>query len=123
MEYHLRDESVREHVQNIIKSLSTKDDWVITVSPFKKGRSNPQNRLYWAWVRIISRECGYSDDDMHEILKSRFLGMQVIEYKTKGKTEQLVVPKSTAKLSKSEFTEYLEKVMVLGHKMGVNLPT
>jgi hypothetical protein len=65
-------------------------------------RSDVQNSYYWGVViELLSKELGYDKDEMHEILKYKFLqsnamGMPYI--------------KSTTKLSTGEFEEYLSKI-------------
>ena len=68
----------------------------------KTKRSDLQNNYYWGVViELLSKELGYDKDEMHEILKYKFLqsnamGMPYI--------------KSTTKLSTGEFEEYLSKI-------------
>ena len=65
-------------------------------------RSDVQNSYYWGVViELLSKELGYDKDELHEILKYKFLqsnamGMPYI--------------KSTTKLSTGEFEEYLSKI-------------
>lgn len=68
----------------------------------KTKRSDLQNNYYWGVViELLSKELGYDQDEIHEILKYKFLqsnamGMPYI--------------KSTTKLSTGEFEEYLSKI-------------
>ena len=97
MEYIIDSEKERDIASNVVKCLAIADDWVVRISPYTKQRSNPQNRLYWAWVRILSRHFGYTDEDLHEILKAEFLGLKEIEYNGK----KMMIPKSSKTLSKA----------------------
>ena len=68
----------------------------------KTSRSTLQNSYYWSVVvELLANELGYDKDELHEILKYKFLqsnamGMPYI--------------KSTTKLSTGEFEEYLSKI-------------
>ncbi len=74
----------------------------ITIGKRKKGRSNNQNSYYWAVVvEILSKELGYTPDEIHEALKMKFL------VKHTGKIPTYV---STTKLSTVKMEEYLTKV-------------
>ena len=75
----------------------------VVIRKLRSQRSNNQNNYYWGCVLdILSKETGYEIDDLHEIMKYKFL-------KQNRKTGMEYV-KSTSKLSTSEFEEYLEKI-------------
>jgi len=82
------------------------------VRPYRKRRSLAQNRLYWWWLKKIadhinaSQGTTFSDEDLHEWLKRRFLGAEVVELQG----ERVEVRKSTRKLSTQQMTEYLEQI-------------
>lgn len=74
----------------------------VTVKRRKKNRSNPQNSFYWGVViKLLCDTTGYSDDEMHDAMKLKFL---------MDKTRDLLTLKSTALLSTVEFEEYVEKI-------------
>ena len=75
----------------------------VVIRKLRSQRSNNQNNYYWGCVLdILSKETGYEIDDLHEIMKYKFL-------KQNRKTGMEYV-KSTSKRSTSEFEEYLEKI-------------
>jgi hypothetical protein len=68
----------------------------------KAARSNNQNSYYWGvCLEILSNHLGYTADEMHEILKFKFLKT------VKADMEYI---KSTTKLNTAEFEEYLTKI-------------
>lgn len=76
----------------------------------KTQRSGQQNRYYWLYLGLISREYGNDVDDLHEYFRKRFLPRETFTIKgPKGnlKVERI---KSTTKLSKVEFGEYLDRI-------------
>ena len=74
----------------------------IVVRKQKAKRSENQSRYYWGVViELLSKELGYDQDEMHEILKYKFLQSNAMG---------LPYVKSTTKLSTGEFEEYLSKI-------------
>lgn len=74
----------------------------LSIGKRKKIRSHNENRYYWGVViRILSAELGYSDDEMHEALKWKFLRI---------KENSIPTVKSTANLSTTEFEDYAAQI-------------
>ncbi|HCJ67017.1 MAG TPA: hypothetical protein DHV62_06760 [Elusimicrobia bacterium] len=74
----------------------------VVVSIPKKQRSNEENRYYWGVViKILSEHIGYTDEEIHEALKLKFL---------KDESREIPILRSTASLTTVEFEEYLEKI-------------
>lgn len=72
----------------------------ITIEKVEDSRTNQQNKYWWAMVTILSKETGYTKDEMHDILKVKFLK------RSKFENEQLVeYCESSANLTKTEFKE------------------
>ena len=81
-------------------------------------RSLPQNKLYWAvYVKIVSDHLGYFPEDMHEEYKLMF-----------NPQDSKTIPGgriggSTTRMSRKEFTEYLEKIRIWAQTVhGIDLP-
>ena len=75
----------------------------LTVRKERHTRSLNQNKYYWGVViEILSPYFGYDREEMHEALKFKFL--------KKHEDTNLVTVGSTAKLSTTEFTEYIDSV-------------
>jgi hypothetical protein len=73
-------------------------------------RSNPQNRFYWSvCVGLISEHTGFSPEEVHEILKHKFLNKEVI-IKEKDKKYFFHITKSTTELLTGEFKRYIEEI-------------
>ncbi len=75
-------------------------------------RSYEQNRLLWAYYTYVINDCGLKDqgffcpEALHESLKAHFLADKIM---SKGEWKA-VEEGSTAVLTKSEFSEYMEKI-------------
>jgi hypothetical protein len=66
-------------------------------------RSSQQNRYLWGVVyKIIGDELGYTDVEVHEVFKEKFLS-----YKKNG----FKFTKSTSTLKTGEFADYVTKVI------------
>jgi len=101
-----------EHIQSL------EGVWDIEITKHKKSRSVSQNRLMWMWLNIISNDTGNDPDDLHELLKMKFLGTE----KKVFMGSEIERPKSTTKLSTLEFTNYLDKIETLATSIGIVLP-
>jgi len=84
----------------------------VVVRPYRKRRSLAQNRLLWWWLNQIaehinaSQGTAFSDEEIHEWMKRKFLGADVVELHG----DKVEVRKSTRKLNTQQFTEYLEQI-------------
>jgi hypothetical protein len=72
----------------------------------KTSRSNNQNSYYWGVVLELLTCTGYTAEEMHEIMKYKFLQTIKIIPDKKG----MPYIKSTTKLNTIEMEEYLEKI-------------
>ncbi|HEY9874610.1 MAG TPA: hypothetical protein V6D12_14315 [Candidatus Obscuribacterales bacterium] len=80
--------------------------------PFQKQRSNSQNRYYWGViVEILSEHTGFTREEMHEILKHKFLKTFGIMNTNNG-PQEFERTKSTTELSTKEMEEFLSQVRV-----------
>jgi len=78
----------------------------------KNRRSNPQNALYWTLLHIAAAKLKpggkvYSAEQYHLFYKSKYLGCDDMMLPN-GKT--LAIPRSTATLDVSTFSDYYSKV-------------
>lgn len=91
---------------------------------FKKERSNPQNRYYWGViVEILSEHTGFTKDEMHEVLKHKFLRKSLWVVKKGGLMELSVISYSTTELTTSEMEDYLSQIRIWASEdLGLVLP-
>ena len=77
----------------------------LEIKPAEKVRSPQQNAYYRVIIRILSKELGYTEAEMHKTMKERY---QI---------------QSTKELSKPEFTELIEAIKRWASiDMGIVLP-
>ena len=93
---------------------------VITISKAKSQRTVMQNALYWVYVTMIANELGYDKNEMHEVIKFKFMKCEKINEKT-GEVMQYL--KSTTDLSKSDFADLISDLQRwAAESLGIVLP-
>lgn len=91
----------------------------VAITLHREKRTNPANRLYFAWVGLIASETGSSRDEVHEALKVKFLGKE--EREVLG--ELVVSVRSSAKLDTKQFSDYMTQVEVFAStELGIVCP-
>jgi len=95
-------------LHNVLKVLNGKQ--VVQIKKHQKNRSTRENAYYWGViVKELSNWSGYDPDQMHEVLKMKFLR----EDKVIKSTGELVPGfKSTKDLSVPEFEAYCENIRI-----------
>jgi len=91
---------------------------IIEINQDKASRSTKQNRLYWEWINLLGAETGYTKDEMHAILRDKFLGYNLVT----TKTEVIKELRSTTKLKVGEMKDYLEQIDIFAAEYGIILP-
>lgn len=90
----------------------------------KNNRSNNQNRYYWGIIiALLSEHTGFDREEMHEILKHKFL-RRTVWIHTKHKTqEQSIITTSTTALTTKKFEEFLCQIRQWASQdIGVFIP-
>jgi hypothetical protein len=84
------------------------------------NRTTEQNSLYWKWINIMSEETGFTKEEMHELIKYKFLKRTSIN--NNGIEE--VKLKSTTTLTVKEFTKLMDDILYWSNNtLNINLPT
>lgn len=91
----------------------------IVVQKKRNVRSLQQNRLWWLYVTIISESLGYEKDEMHDILKFKFLKRERVVEST---GEIIPYLESTTRLTRSEFSNVVDAVIRWAAEMDIVLP-
>jgi hypothetical protein len=77
----------RRQAVDLINGLSLDKAWTLTVVPFKKKRSNAQNRWYWGVaIKEIADHTGHEANDLHEWLLGHKFGWET--YEVMGSTKK-----------------------------------
>lgn len=99
-------------------------EYTITIQRKHAHRSQAQNRLYWGvYVRTLSEYTGYSPDEMHEVLKAKFLPKRLAIADANGEVhDEFVIGGSTTRLDVIEFGDYLAAIHQWGAELGCEFP-
>ena len=93
--------------------------YMIKISSYVEDRSIDQNKYYWKLVEIIANEIGYEKQEMHEVLKYKFLQKTIQD--ANGNLVKGV--KSTSSLNIREFSEYIDNIkFFIEQELSINLP-
>ena len=88
-------------------------DYRITIEEVDAGRTNEQNRFYWAILNEIADQTGNSSEDLHETFRAMFL------------TDRGAIPpriRSTTELDVREFITYIDQILAyIGTEMGITV--
>jgi len=119
MIFKVTSEESRNSVIQYLSRLNLIKKYDVQISPVKKLRTIPMNRLYWLWLNCISHETGNEVKDLHEHFTEYYLPRETVQIFNKT-TER---PISTTKLTTVEFTSYLEKIEQFSSmELGIVLP-
>lgn len=98
----------------------------VEVSRIVGKRTSQQNRYLWKIVYPILRAAlnaegwGFSDnEELHEYLKMLYAGKKVLNVVT---GEYVVLPGSTRKMDKEQFSAYIDKLKELAQFLDVVIP-
>ena len=85
---------------------------IVEISEYKKKRTHSQNSIYWAWMKILAKHFSttappFSDNDFHDLMRFKFLG---VEDKRIGTTEIVGQLVSTTELEPHGMSEYLVQI-------------
>lgn len=86
----------------------------VVMKKFRKQRSIPQNSWYWAVVTVLAEYAGTDQAEMHDTLRSMFLGFDA--------NSNFPILRSTTDLNTEEFTEYMAQIFELARQHEVKLP-
>jgi hypothetical protein len=85
---------------------------IITVARHVATRSQQQNRWYWGViVELLSEHTGYTPDELHEVLKAKFIPKKLALQDGNGEIKgEFVIGGTTTGMDKIEFGEYCESI-------------
>ncbi len=84
----------------------------ISIVSKRAARSNQQNRWYWGViVELLSEHTGYTPDEIHEVLKAKFIPKRLAVSDSNGEIKgEFVIGGTTTTLDKNDFGEFCESV-------------
>ena len=110
MNFVIKDNKDKQSLINYLKELG--NDYIVEVKKQRNNRSNMQNNYYWKCiVQTLSEELGYFPNEVHDILRAKFLNeWEMIEINDK----KIGINKigSTATLDTKAFEIYAEQIRI-----------
>lgn len=109
------------------KTIEATPDCDVEIKVLKNNRSTQQNKYYWGVVvDLISDHTGYTPEEVHEIIKYKFL-TEYFHYHESNEHTALVyeIPKtkSTTGLKSNEFEDLMSQIREWASlKLGVYIP-
>ena len=103
----------RAGLDSQIAKLDPTQRWKVTIRKWKSKRSLEANRRYWALINGFGKHIGYTQDEMHEICRFKFL-RNLIEIDG----ENIPVLQSTTKLNVSQFNDYMTAIDRWAQSLG-----
>ena len=92
-------------------------DWDYEIIPYKKDRTNEQNRYLRGWVYPpIAEDSGNPVEEVHELMKLKFLRTKTTSWKAR-------YVRSTTTLNTAEFAQYIENIRNWMATFGLYIPT
>ena len=121
--YTLRDNN-RLQLVALISGLDLSEPQDVTIKPHKSSRSLDQNSLMWIWLthmakHFSSKSGTFTQDDMHDLMRHKFLGY---DERKIGNTELPPQLKSTTKQNVGEMHHYLSQIDMWAATCGCLLP-
>lgn len=116
MNYRVINEKVRQNAIREIQQMPI--GFEVKIGDLK--RSNNANAYYWMCIQIIAKETGHDKDELHEAFKRNFIG---VDDGIDIFGNLYLRPKSSAKLKKKEFSEYMTKVEIYANSLNIVLPS
>jgi hypothetical protein len=119
------DPEQREHVYIALAGFLTKlpivSAWEIIVGPYKKHRSDQQNRYLWGVIypTITKTLHGWTADDVHEYMLGEWSGWETLEGLGRKRLRPI---RRSSKLSTSEFAEFVGFIQQRMAEHGVYIP-
>lgn len=96
----------------------------ISIEKAVRKRSTAQNKYLWGVVyKTIHTELGWDEEDAHDFCKKEFNPKFItLTNKNTGEIEERQIAGSTAKMTTTDFMEYVEKIQRFFAEHGVAIP-
>jgi len=114
-------DQVKANLIAYIQSLPVDKAWRIEIDLLRKKRSLPQNSLMWDWYTAIGNEIGYTKDEMHDVLREKFLPWHEVEIC--GIKRKVLTSTSDPSFTTAMMAEYLDHIdRFAAQELGILLP-
>lgn len=112
--WHLTEQNLPFLVEQMKEKLKSKKRIKVIITEDDDSRSNEQNERLWGFLyKSIGSYFGYTQDEMHQLMKYKFLRSERI---INGESVEVI--KSTTKLSVKEMNDYQNQIEIWASQMG-----
>lgn len=112
---------VKANLIAFIEALPADKAWCVEIDLLRKKRSLPQNSLMWDWYTVIGNEIGYTKDEMHDVLREKFLPWHEVEIC--GIKRKVLTSTSSDDFTTAMMAEYLDHIdRFAAQELGILLP-
>ena len=110
MKFVIHDKKDKMQLVNYLKDMES--PYTVEVKKHRNTRSNVQNNYYWKCiVQVLAEELGYFNDEIHDILRAKFLNeWEMIEINNNKIGLNKIV--STTSLNTKAFEVYAEQIRI-----------
>jgi hypothetical protein len=108
-------------ISTFLCGLDAEKPWELVVRPFRRTRSNQQNRALWGLAyKILSEETGNDPEDLHEYFLGEWGGWEVLEIM--GQKRKVPKKRSSA-LNTTDFSDFFSFIQQRSAQtVGVYIP-
>ena len=117
----IKNETARQSCIEWIQKLKLEPAMKVQIKPYVKKRSTDSNSLYWLWLEVISKDTGYTKDELHDKFRSKFLPIIEREVRTKDGVIKLRELTSTTSLNSKEFDDYMREIEIVAIGLDIKL--
>ncbi len=119
--YVIHDRAMAERVASLVAGLDLKKPWSVEVKRYVKQRTLPANNLYWRWLSIIGDHLGYDKDEMHDVMREKFLPVEVVE--VCGVRRKKLTSTSDPGFTTADMSAYMDRIdRFAAQELGILLP-
>jgi len=94
--------------------------WRVTIAPYKKRRSDQQNRYLWGVAyKALKDATGQPADDWHEYFLGEHFGWESVELFGKKKLRPI---QRSSKLSTMEFMDFVDFIQMRAAEYNIYIP-
>lgn len=108
----------RTEAAQFVARLPSSPLYSVTITPYKRNRSQAQNRTMWMWYGVIAPHIGCTPEAVHDQMKVRVLG---VERKIVA-GQALILPRSTTELDVEGMGRFMEAIEALAAELEIKLP-
>lgn len=106
----------RSEFNDWIDALDPEKVYTVHINEYSYARTLDSNSFYWRLITEMAEHFGVDKEEMHEIMKYKFL---LKKKSIKGK--EIITIESTSKMKQSDFNDYLDKVKKFAIEHGFKL--